>query len=88
MTVFNTDGKFSRANLQSTKSVKQQSVEPVSHGSGTNTNQGNAGPAKKGNTSPVKQGTDASVKTQSVTFDWGVDKVRGVNIGGWLVLEP
>ncbi|KAK1920197.1 hypothetical protein P3342_002493 [Pyrenophora teres f. teres] len=77
-----------RANLQSTKSVKQQSVEPVSHGSGTNTNQGNAGPAKKGNTSPVKQGTDASVKTQSVTFDWGVDKVRGVNIGGWLVLEP
>jgi hypothetical protein len=21
-------------------------------------------------------------------FEWGVDKLRGVNIGGWLVLEP
>jgi len=21
-------------------------------------------------------------------FQWGVDKLRGVNIGGWLVLEP
>jgi hypothetical protein len=25
---------------------------------------------------------------RSVAFDWGTDKVRGVNIGGWLVLEP
>ncbi|KAF7452596.1 glucanbeta-glucosidase [Pyrenophora tritici-repentis] len=69
-----------RAKLQNNSSVKQQSVEPVSHGSTANTNQGSAG--------TVKQGADTSVKTQSVTFDWGVDKVRGVNIGGWLVLEP
>jgi glucan 1,3-beta-glucosidase len=25
---------------------------------------------------------------RSVSFAWGSDKVRGVNIGGWLVLEP
>ncbi|KAF2690019.1 glycoside hydrolase family 5 protein [Lentithecium fluviatile CBS 122367] len=25
---------------------------------------------------------------RSVSFEWGKDKVRGVNIGGWLVLEP
>lgn len=25
---------------------------------------------------------------RSVNFKWGTDKIRGVNIGGWLVLEP
>lgn len=25
---------------------------------------------------------------RSVDFPWGSEKVRGVNIGGWLVLEP
>ncbi|KAF2758595.1 glycoside hydrolase [Pseudovirgaria hyperparasitica] len=25
---------------------------------------------------------------RGVSFDWGTEKVRGVNIGGWLVLEP
>lgn len=25
---------------------------------------------------------------RSVQFSWGSEKVRGVNIGGWLVLEP
>jgi hypothetical protein len=25
---------------------------------------------------------------RSVNFNWGKDKVRGLNIGGWLVLEP
>jgi len=25
---------------------------------------------------------------RSVSFDWGTEKVRGLNIGGWLVLEP
>jgi glucan 1,3-beta-glucosidase len=24
----------------------------------------------------------------SLTFDYGAEKVRGVNLGGWLVLEP
>lgn len=23
-----------------------------------------------------------------MAFNWGTDKVRGLNIGGWLVLEP
>ncbi|KAF2657878.1 glycoside hydrolase family 5 protein [Lophiostoma macrostomum CBS 122681] len=26
--------------------------------------------------------------TRSVRFDWGHTKVRGVNIGGWLIVEP
>lgn len=25
---------------------------------------------------------------RGVDFEWGADKIRGVNIGGWLVLEP
>ena len=25
---------------------------------------------------------------RSVAFNWGSEKVRGLNIGGWLVLEP
>lgn len=25
---------------------------------------------------------------RDVQFSWGSEKVRGVNIGGWLVLEP
>lgn len=25
---------------------------------------------------------------RKVAFNWGSDKIRGVNIGGWLVLEP
>jgi hypothetical protein len=25
---------------------------------------------------------------RGVDFRWGQDKIRGVNIGGWLVLEP
>lgn len=25
---------------------------------------------------------------RSVSFQWGKEKVRGVNLGGWLVLEP
>jgi glucan 1,3-beta-glucosidase len=25
---------------------------------------------------------------RSVAFNWGREKVRGLNIGGWLVLEP
>lgn len=25
---------------------------------------------------------------RSVSFEWGKDTVRGLNIGGWLVLEP
>ncbi|KAL8740803.1 MAG: hypothetical protein Q9190_006529 [Brigantiaea leucoxantha] len=28
------------------------------------------------------------VSKRNVDFKWGTDKVRGVNIGGWLVLEP
>ena len=26
--------------------------------------------------------------TTATTFQWGQDKVRGVNLGGWFVLEP
>lgn len=25
---------------------------------------------------------------RGVDFHWGQEKIRGVNIGGWLVLEP
>jgi hypothetical protein len=25
---------------------------------------------------------------RGVNFKWGEEKIRGVNIGGWLVLEP
>lgn len=25
---------------------------------------------------------------RTVDFNWGNEKIRGVNIGGWLVLEP
>ena len=25
---------------------------------------------------------------RGVNFNWGSEKVRGVNLGGWLVLEP
>ena len=25
---------------------------------------------------------------RDVSFDWGNTEIRGVNIGGWLVLEP
>ncbi len=28
------------------------------------------------------------LSTRSVDFNWGSQKVRGLNIGGWLVLEP
>jgi glucan 1,3-beta-glucosidase len=28
------------------------------------------------------------VSKRSVAFNWGTEKVRGLNIGGWLVLEP
>jgi len=28
------------------------------------------------------------ITSRSVSFAWGKDKVRGLNIGGWLVLEP
>jgi hypothetical protein len=31
---------------------------------------------------------DSNLYERSVDFNWGRDKVRGVNIGGWLVLEP
>ncbi|KAL6706370.1 glucan exo-1,3-beta-glucosidase [Coniothyrium glycines] len=30
----------------------------------------------------------APVEKRGVAFNWGTDKIRGVNIGGWLVLEP
>jgi glucan 1,3-beta-glucosidase len=30
----------------------------------------------------------ANISTRSVSFAFGSEKVRGVNIGGWLVLEP
>ena len=30
----------------------------------------------------------APLSRRSVKFAWGSEKVRGVNIGGWLVLEP
>lgn len=30
----------------------------------------------------------APAEKQGVDFRWGTDKIRGVNIGGWLVLEP
>ncbi|KAI2481138.1 Glucan 13-beta-glucosidase [Pyrenophora tritici-repentis] len=30
----------------------------------------------------------APTEKRGVAFNWGTDKVRGVNIGGWLVLEP
>ncbi|KAI8933914.1 hypothetical protein NX059_009607 [Plenodomus lindquistii] len=30
----------------------------------------------------------APTQRRSVDFEWGTDKIRGVNIGGWLVLEP
>ncbi|KAI4944152.1 hypothetical protein J4E91_009007 [Alternaria rosae] len=30
----------------------------------------------------------STLHERSVAFDWGTDKVRGVNIGGWLVVEP
>ncbi|KAH7384505.1 glucan 1,3-beta-glucosidase precursor [Pyrenochaeta sp. MPI-SDFR-AT-0127] len=30
----------------------------------------------------------ATIQERRVSFNWGSDKVRGVNIGGWLVLEP
>lgn len=29
-----------------------------------------------------------TIQERRVNFNWGSDKVRGVNIGGWLVLEP
>ncbi|KAF2017648.1 glycoside hydrolase family 5 protein, partial [Aaosphaeria arxii CBS 175.79] len=29
-----------------------------------------------------------AVNTRGVAFNWGSEKIRGVNIGGWLVLEP
>ncbi|KAF2656925.1 glycoside hydrolase family 5 protein [Lophiostoma macrostomum CBS 122681] len=29
-----------------------------------------------------------SISKRKVAFNWGSDKLRGVNIGGWLVLEP
>ncbi|KAF2812665.1 glucan 1,3-beta-glucosidase precursor [Mytilinidion resinicola] len=28
------------------------------------------------------------LKSRAVAFDWGTTKIRGVNIGGWLVTEP
>jgi hypothetical protein len=32
--------------------------------------------------------TSASdLHARGVNFNWGTDKVRGVNLGGWLVLE-
>ncbi|RMZ73805.1 glucan 13-beta-glucosidase precursor [Pyrenophora seminiperda CCB06] len=36
----------------------------------------------------VNPRSDTSMEQEKVTFDWGVDKIFGVNIGGWLVLEP
>ncbi|KNG49831.1 glucan 1,3-beta-glucosidase precursor [Stemphylium lycopersici] len=30
----------------------------------------------------------SNLHDRTTAFDWGTDKVRGVNIGGWLVLEP
>jgi len=76
----NTDGIYSPANLQSISSVKQQTVTPAK--------QGRAASVKQGNITPVQQETIPSIKHEIITFDGGVDKVRGVNIGGWLVLEP
>jgi glucan 1,3-beta-glucosidase len=29
----------------------------------------------------------STLHERRVGFDWGSDKVRGVNLGGWLVLE-
>jgi hypothetical protein len=29
-----------------------------------------------------------SSEKRKVDFNWGSEKIRGVNIGGWLVLEP
>jgi hypothetical protein len=29
-----------------------------------------------------------SSEKRGVDFRWGEEKIRGVNIGGWLVLEP
>ncbi|KAF2139792.1 glycoside hydrolase family 5 protein [Aplosporella prunicola CBS 121167] len=29
-----------------------------------------------------------AIGKRDTTFTWGIDKLRGVNIGGWLILEP
>ena len=31
---------------------------------------------------------DSSRRKRELSFDYNGDKVRGVNLGGWLVLEP
>lgn len=31
---------------------------------------------------------DSDLHRRQVDFAWGSEKVRGVNIGGWLVIEP
>jgi len=32
--------------------------------------------------------THTTYRKRSMGLNWGKDKIRGVNIGGWLVLEP
>lgn len=41
-------------------------------------------------TVPLKDSTNlhSTFHERGVWFDWAHDMVRGVNIGGWLVLEP
>lgn len=41
------------------------------------------------NAAPAEYATDVSKRaSSSLKFPFGKTKVRGVNIGGWLVLEP
>ncbi|KAF8149962.1 glycoside hydrolase family 5 protein [Crassisporium funariophilum] len=61
---------------------------PINHGV-TSTNPPTSPPtATSGGSSSSSKPTSGIISPSPTPFNYGTDKIRGVNLGGWLVLEP
>ncbi|KAF9557434.1 glycoside hydrolase family 5 protein [Agrocybe pediades] len=78
-----------KCRLQSTKNRAAMISPPVNTGIGTGAGAVNATLTNPSQTAGSSGSPSGSASPPSRTpFNYGTDKIRGVNLGGWLVLEP
>lgn len=80
------DSSESGVELEKRKARKKVSAKPANKKNNKNA----ASPSKKGTVTQAKPNNQntASNKSPAPGFAYGSTKVRGVSLGGWLVLEP